>query len=343
MEKYYSAPAKKILDIQSGSDISKQIISLILNFLKNYFGSEILVEMPLGLRYFELEMIRLIKISSKIQEYWNIDIKKTRIPKKYPFIFCYQASIDGRLLSVGGDFFSEKAALEKTIFKATSKFLQYKKKGISIGRSSSEAAVNEILEIIAQSDLKRTIDKKKSPKTVAQDYLVGQDDSITKIIRRFGASDLEFIVYLLPSDFSVYSVLSTIRSKNNNLTDQKNWSGLSSSLDLRSAIIKSISQALSFKIYENSSIGELPKSLNTKLASKIAKGQAINVNLFENQNFFDMPDNRNITSKNHAKILQILSHEFKRNNIILNTKEARFKKLEQFGLHSAEISINKNI
>jgi hypothetical protein len=345
MEKSYSAPAKEVLEIQSGSQFSKRIVFIILLFLKKYFKSEILIELPQGLQNFDLEMIRLIKLASQAQTFWDFEIKRLNYSKKEPFIFCYQASMGGNFLSINGDFFDEKRVFEKTILEAISMTLTNQNNSISIGRNFKEATVNKIWEIISQSAFRRAVNKKMSLRSINLQHLIGQDDRITKIIKRFEIYDLGLSIFLLPSEFSTYSILSIISVKKDGDSGTKTtFSGLNSSFDLKTAIINSVSRAMSKRIARKNGHFESVEPITIKEADKLTAGSDININLFENQNFFNMPESADTTREEcYEKILQLLNSELKNKNFGIDVSEFMSKKLSQLGLCGVKVRLQKHI
>jgi ribosomal protein S12 methylthiotransferase accessory factor YcaO len=342
MEKRYSTPAKEIMKIQSGSRFSRNAISAILRLLKIYFKSEILVEIPPGLQNYDLEMISLIKLASQAQAYWNFSIKKIENPAKEPFLFFYRATSGNQLLSASGDFFSEKAAFENCLLEAIAKSLAKNRTNVSSGKSLEEAKAEKILEIISQKAFQKALERQECLQKINLDHLIGQDEKITKIIRRFKVYNLEIMLYALSSDFSPYSILAVILDKKNKNSEIS--FGLSSALDLRTAIIKSISsvQAKRTAWKENGpgrSEGEALGKMKEIIGMDI---EYIDANLFENQNFFETLKDKHGTSEEYwTKVFKSLASESNKLGIKINSKEIKSKKLKRLGLSGVKIELSK--
>jgi hypothetical protein len=339
MKKIYCLPADKLLDIYSESKLSKKTVNLFLFFFKRYFKSEIFIEIPKNLQQFDLKMIETIKLASKSQLYWNFNIKKIKTQgRSKPFIFCYHATIGSHPLSIEGHFFTEQEAFEKCIMGAISKVIINGNNNIFIGKSSHEAAAKGILEIVSQYAFREALEKQKTLQEINLDYLIEQDIKITQIIRRLKVYDLNVSFYLLPTKFRLYTILSIVTDKRNQKIEFD--FGLSSALDLRSAIVESASKAQTKRTFQKEKSWHQPEKKTTTNLNKIVYRQEAKncINLFENQNFFEiLKDNVLTSDKYYEKVLHFLTFELNRSGINMSCKPIKSRELKKLGLFGAEV------
>jgi hypothetical protein len=334
MEKRCCYPAEKILEIQSRSRFSKCIISAVLQFLKRYFESELLIEIPRGLQSYDLDMIKLIKLLSQSQSYWNFSIKKNKLPKKEPFIFCFQGTFGDKILSIEGDFFSEKIAFEKCILQIIPKMISKDTSGIFIGKSLQEAKVRGILEIVAEKYFLLGMQKKRKLSKINLDCLIGQDDDIVKVIKRFSGNDLKFNLYPLPSSLPIYLFLTTIEGNKSDRSDS--CFGLGCALDIKTAILESISRALSKRIFAIENNCNNKEMEMTDEINQTANDFSVDVNLFENQYFFETLKNYTDSSEYYGKTLDYLTRELEKQDIKIIHRKIKSRKLQKLNLFGVE-------
>lgn len=339
MEKKYCYPAEKLLEVQSDSKFLNKILRIFLSILRRYFKSDILIEVPKGLRNLDLDMIRLVKLVSQTQNYWNFNLKIINTPRKEPFIFCYQATKGNQILSASGNFFEEEKSLEKSLLDALSEIISSKNKNaIFVGKSLPEAETKGILKIISQKNFDIVFEKEKQISKINYDCLINQDDKISQITKRFKAYDLGLNLYLLPINLPVYQILTIIRDNKKSSLDY--CFGLGCTFDMKTAILESVSNAHAKRIFAMQA-GNKNTATHAGKLKGIEDGYSIDVNLFENQYFFEVLENSRETSENYyKKTLQHLVYELDKLGIKSNCREIKLKELKKLRLFGSEIKLS---
>lgn len=121
-----TAPALEILENQAPQGLLKRIIRKILRFLQRYFGAEILIKIPARLQELTPQILKAIKIASKLQSLGIVKkiIKRPKYPDE-PFFYNYFIPSAGRAYGAGVDFLSEEKAFWKSLAEVTERYLWF--------------------------------------------------------------------------------------------------------------------------------------------------------------------------------------------------------------------------
>ncbi|MEI7425927.1 MAG: YcaO-like family protein [Candidatus Moraniibacteriota bacterium] len=117
MELKTTVTAKKMLEMSGATPFAKKIIQKMVSFLQNFFGSEILLDVPVDLQDVNEEIFPVLKIAEQLKLLGILE-RVRKIERTFPdepYFFRYFSYLGGKVVGGGADFISEKRALYKSL------------------------------------------------------------------------------------------------------------------------------------------------------------------------------------------------------------------------------------
>lgn len=112
-----------MLEMGQETGPAKKIIQKMVFYLRKYFGTEVLLDVPIELQDINPEIYPILDLIEKLKLLGVFEkMRKKEKLSDEPFCFRYFASLEGVHIGSGADFFSEKKALQRAMGESVERY-----------------------------------------------------------------------------------------------------------------------------------------------------------------------------------------------------------------------------